>query len=70
MADAYVIEIGDEAIGLVVREEQNTRQKGAFRFYASSKNFHHLDGRSFPSPQNAKRHVMEVSKRRLKPCDC
>ncbi len=69
MVDAYVIEIGDEAIGLVVREEQNTRQKLAFRFYASSKNFHHLDGRAFPSPENAKRSAVEMSKRRIKPSD-
>lgn len=39
MNDAYVIEIGEEAVGLVVREEASTGHKRVFKFLLVFKRF-------------------------------
>ena len=47
MADAYVIEIAGETVGVAVRETT------AFRFFASRPAFFPLEDRSFESPEHA-----------------
>ncbi len=64
MTDAYVIEIGEEAIGLVVREAESAQRRNYFRFYASVKGFQSLEGKSFTSPESAKRSAVVVAKQR------
>ena len=60
MSDAYVIEVDEEAIGLVVRDE-TARNRRSFRFYSSVKRFQSLEGKSFPSPKSAKRSVLAIA---------
>lgn len=60
MTDAYVIEIGEEAIGLIVRDEEAPRQKNGFRFHASVKGFQSLEDKIFPNPESAKRAAILV----------
>ncbi|HYA72396.1 MAG TPA: hypothetical protein VEF36_04490 [Roseiarcus sp.] len=47
MADAYVIEIAGETVGVAVREG------AAFRFFASRPAFFPLENRPFESPEHA-----------------
>ena len=47
MADAYIIEIAGETIGVAVRET------AAFRFFASRPAYFPLEDRSFESPEHA-----------------
>jgi hypothetical protein len=65
MTDAYVIEIGEEAIGLVVRETENVHRSRSYRFYASKKGFHILEGKMFPNPESARRSAIYVSEQKL-----
>lgn len=65
MIDAYVIEIAEEAIGLVVRAESGARRKKGFRFYTSVKDYQSLDGEIFPNPESAQRAAMIMTERRL-----
>jgi len=49
MRNAYIIEINDEAVGVVARDG------GGFRFHAALQTFNRLDGRLFPSLRQASR---------------
>lgn len=49
MSNAYVIEVDDEAAGIVVREGNR------FRFLSSSRRFWSLDGEYYRSPRHAER---------------
>lgn len=49
MSDSYLIEVHDDAAGIVVRDN------GQFRFFASHRRFFGLDGRAFSSPRDAER---------------
>lgn len=60
MAEAYVIEVDEEAIGLVVRDE-TARNHLSFHFYSSAKRFQSLEGKSFPSPKSAKRSALAIA---------
>lgn len=51
MADAFAIVVDDVTAGIVVRHEQ---ERG-FRFYASERRFHPIDGQVFPTPAAATR---------------
>ena len=52
MASAHIIEVGDRAAGIVVREH------GGFRFFASERAFHPLEGALFrPSIRLSVRHA-------------
>ena len=55
MSNAYVIEINDEAIGLVVREDNEYNDRYSYRFYASSSQFLSLDGQIFNNPEKARK---------------
>jgi hypothetical protein len=56
MRNAYIIEIQDEAVGIAAREERG------FRFHAAAHAFQQLDGRLFPSLQQANRAVRTVQR--------
>jgi hypothetical protein len=55
MSNAYVIETGDEAAGIVIREGDR------FRFYSSSRRFRSLDGASYRRPRDAERAAARVA---------
>jgi hypothetical protein len=58
MASAHIIEVGDRAAGIVVREH------GGFRFFASERAFHPLEGALFRTIDQAARAARE----RLRSC--
>jgi hypothetical protein len=49
MSDSYIIEVGNGAAGLVVRDG------GRFRFFAASSEFAGLEGLSFRNPREAEK---------------
>jgi|GEM_PF-2783185 len=55
MTEAYVIEIGEDAVGLVVRESRGTSREKGYRFYASVKGYQSLEGKIFSNPDSARR---------------
>lgn len=57
MSDAYVIEIGEEAVGIVAREPQG------FRFYAAKGLFRPLEGRVFDSAKKAHSAALDLRRR-------
>lgn len=59
MSDAYIIEVADEAAGIVVRLESERH----FRFHASGSRYRELDGRVFAKPRDAERAALEAWKR-------
>jgi hypothetical protein len=52
MNQAYIIEIGDKAVGLVVKEKSK-KHGSSYRFYASEAHFLSLEGRIFDNPEKA-----------------
>ena len=53
MASAHIIEVGDRTAGIVVREH------GGFRFFASERAFHPLEGALFRTIDQAARAARE-----------
>jgi len=49
MSDRYVIEVGSQQAGIVVRDA------GGYRFFAASQRFHSLEGRLFRNAREAER---------------
>jgi hypothetical protein len=49
MSDRYVIEVGSQQAGIVVRGP------GGYLFFAASQLFHQLEGRLFRTPREAER---------------
>jgi hypothetical protein len=64
MTDAYVIEVDEDAVGLVVRESGGASRRQGYRFYASLKGYQSLEGRLFSNPESARRSAKAVSRRR------
>ena len=64
MNQAYIIEIGDRAIGLVVKENQDN-DRSSYRFYASVADFLTLEGRMFDSPEKATKTAQTLRRRVL-----
>ena len=60
MSNAYVIEINDEAIGLVVREDNEYNDRCSYRFYASSSQFLSLEGQIFNNPEKARKKAIAL----------
>ena len=56
MSEGYVVEIEDETIGIVVRQEGER----CLRFHASAREFHALDGSVHASPLAAQRAAMSL----------
>jgi hypothetical protein len=48
-SQAYIIEIGSDAVGIIVREAGES----AFHFHAALDEFHSLEGKTFATPQAA-----------------
>ena len=48
-SQAYIIEIGSDAVGIIVREAGES----AFHFHAALNEFHSLDGKAFATPRAA-----------------
>lgn len=51
MSQAYIIEVANNAVGVVVRQQGDT----AFHFHSASPHFHALDGRTYDTPLAAER---------------
>lgn len=49
MSDTYIIEVGSQAAGIVVRDH------GGFRFFAASHRFNALEGQVFRNAREAER---------------
>lgn len=49
MSDSYLIEVHDDAAGIVVRDN------GKFLFFASHSRFFGLDGKAFSTPRDAEK---------------
>lgn len=49
MSDTYIIEVGSQAAGIVVRDPKG------YRFFAASHRFHPLEGRLFRNAREAER---------------
>lgn len=60
MAHAYIIEIGEEAAGIVVRESHGSGQRAGYRFYASRRKFLALEGRIFSNPEQARKSALTL----------
>jgi hypothetical protein len=60
-AQAYVIEVADQQVGIVVREPGER----VFQFHSAISAVHELDGRPFATPQAAERAaVIHLAQRR------
>lgn len=57
MSDAYVIEIGEEAVGIIAREPNG------FRFYAAKGPFRRLEGQIFDSAKKAQSAALDLRRR-------
>lgn len=64
MNQAYIIEIGDKAVGLVVKENEHNRGS-SYRFYASVTDFLSLEGRMFDNPEKATKTALALHRRGL-----
>lgn len=62
MSDAYVIEVADETVGIVVRQQSER----AFRFHAALPRYFSLDGHIFNAPRDAERAVIAHLNRKRK----
>jgi hypothetical protein len=54
MSDAYVIEIDDVAVGVVVRQGEADGGR-RYCFYAANAPFRSIDGKAFPTPDKARK---------------
>jgi hypothetical protein len=54
MSDAYIIEIGSQAAGIVVRTEDG------YRFFAATHRFNALEGQLFSNPRLAERAAIRL----------
>jgi hypothetical protein len=54
MSDAYIIELGEEAVGVIARDVNG------YRFYAAKQSFRPLEGRLFHSAETARSAALEL----------
>jgi len=55
MSDTYIIEIGSQAAGIVVRDP------AGYRFFAASRRFSRLEGRLFRNAREAERAAIRLA---------
>ena len=55
MSDAYIIEVGSQAAGIVVRTPKG------YRFFAATHRFNSLEGQLFRNPREAERAAIRVA---------
>jgi hypothetical protein len=60
MSDTYIIEVGSEPAGIVVRNP------GGYRFFAASHRFNRLEGQLFRNPREAERAAIQLATGGLK----
>lgn len=60
MTNAYIIEVDNEAVGIVVRSGHD------YLFYASNPRYAALEGKAFPSPSKATLAAREIRKRHVR----
>ena len=58
MPDCYIIEVGAQQAGIVVREPEG------FRFFAASPRFHQLEGKLFRRAREAEHAAWRLAERR------
>jgi hypothetical protein len=56
MSDAYVVEVGGQTAGIVVRDSKAE----TFSFFAATRRFHPLEGREFAEPYAAERAARQL----------
>jgi hypothetical protein len=61
MSDTYIIEVGSQAAGIVVREA------GGYRFFAASHRFNPLEGQLFRNAREAEQAARRVANGELTP---
>jgi hypothetical protein len=61
-SQAYIIEIGSDAVGIVVREEGES----VFHFHSALNTFRSLDGKKFATPQAAHRAALDHGAKRTR----
>lgn len=54
MSDTYIIEVSNQAAGIVVRD------RGGYRFFAASHRFNPLEGQIFRNAREAERAAMRL----------
>jgi hypothetical protein len=54
MTHAYVIEINEEAVGIVVRQDETPTRSG-YLFYAASPRYRPIEGKIFSAPAKAQK---------------
>jgi hypothetical protein len=59
MSDTYIIEVGSQPAGIVVRDPRG------FRFFAASHGFNRLEGQVFRSAREAERAALRLANGRL-----
>jgi hypothetical protein len=64
MPTAYVIELNDEAIGIVVRRKGKAKDLCGYRFYASFPRFRPIEGRIFSVPAHAQKAARALERSR------
>jgi len=60
MSDAYIIEVGSEAAGIVVRNPEG------YRFFAATHRFNALEGQLFRNAREAEREAVRLANGDLK----
>jgi hypothetical protein len=55
MSDSYIIEVGSQPAGIVVRNPEG------YRFFAASHRFNRLEGQTFRNPREAERAAIRLA---------
>jgi len=55
MSDTYIIEVGSQAAGIVVRDREG------YRFFAASRRFNPIEGQVFRNAREAERAALRIA---------
>jgi hypothetical protein len=64
MSYAYIIEIDEEAVGLVVQQNGDDARERGYRFYASTPSLREIEGKAFGSPAKARKAATALWRKR------